>query len=172
MKQYENNGKKFIITIVSARCKYVGESSANLTYVICLYALKRWSIKYGAGLLGAVSGITGIYINQHYRRRLRLGTYGAFSTYLTIVALPALMSTVYHRAVSLQRNWLSCFQVYTENVSNISVCPVRHPFKKGKLPSLLAGTSGSKPNRGWYRVSLCISPDCHIHGNASLNRNE
>jgi len=58
---------------------------------------KVWSLKYGAGILGALSGLTGVYINHHYRGRLRLGSFGSFSTYLPIVVLPTLATTVYHK---------------------------------------------------------------------------
>ncbi|KAJ6637089.1 Complex I assembly factor TMEM126B, mitochondrial [Pseudolycoriella hygida] len=58
---------------------------------------KLWSLRHGASLLGCLSAATGIYINHHYRSRLRLGKYGAFSTYLPIVVLPALVTTAYHK---------------------------------------------------------------------------
>ncbi|KAG4067049.1 hypothetical protein HA402_000040 [Bradysia odoriphaga] len=58
---------------------------------------KTWSLKYGAGFLGALSGLTGVYINHHYRGRLRLGSFGAFSTYLPIVVLPTLVATTFHK---------------------------------------------------------------------------
>lgn len=63
------------------------------------YVIGRWSLKYGAGFLGALSGITGVFINHHYRGRLRLGSFGQFSTYLPIVALPAIVTTLYHKVV-------------------------------------------------------------------------
>lgn len=61
--------------------------------------MQRWSLKYGAGALGSLSAVTGVLINHHYRVKLRLGAFGAFSSYLPIVVLPALASTLYHRVV-------------------------------------------------------------------------
>ncbi|XP_037028007.1 uncharacterized protein LOC119068502 [Bradysia coprophila] len=58
---------------------------------------KTWSLQYGAGVLGVLSGLTGVYINHHYRGRLRLGSFGAFSTYLPIVVLPTLVTTAFHK---------------------------------------------------------------------------
>lgn len=61
--------------------------------------MERWSLKYGAGILGSLSAVTGMFINHHYRGKLRLGTFGTFSTYLPIVVLPAMVSTLYHKVV-------------------------------------------------------------------------
>lgn len=46
-----------------------------------------------------LAAIGGIYINSHYRTKLRLGTYGRLSSYLPIVALPAITSSIIHSVV-------------------------------------------------------------------------
>ncbi|XP_035893343.1 uncharacterized protein LOC118503775 [Anopheles stephensi] len=55
-----------------------------------------WPIIYTPGLLGTGTVFSGFYINNYYRRVLKLGNYGRFSSYLPAVALPAIMATVFH----------------------------------------------------------------------------
>ncbi|XP_052900942.1 uncharacterized protein LOC128307225 [Anopheles moucheti] len=55
-----------------------------------------WPIVYTPGILGAGTVISGFYINNYYRRVLKLANYGRFSSYLPAVALPAIMATVFH----------------------------------------------------------------------------
>ncbi|XP_055382565.1 uncharacterized protein LOC129612812 [Condylostylus longicornis] len=62
-----------------------------------------WALRFGPGVLGAIGGLSGIYINKHFRTKLKLGNYGKFSTYLPIVILPALFSTINHK-VSIQKS--------------------------------------------------------------------
>lgn len=59
----------------------------------------RWSLHYGYGILGACSALSGMYVNNYFRSRLRLHTYGRVSSYLPVVALPALMSALFHQQV-------------------------------------------------------------------------
>ncbi|XP_053965568.1 uncharacterized protein LOC128867953 [Anastrepha ludens] len=56
-----------------------------------------WSLRYGPGLLGAMAAATGVYVNSHYRRKLKLGNYGKGSTYLPIVVIPAMFSVLAHK---------------------------------------------------------------------------
>lgn len=56
-----------------------------------------WSLRYGPGILGAAAAATGIYVNNHYRRKLKLGNYGKASTYLPIVVIPAIFSVLSHK---------------------------------------------------------------------------
>uniref|UniRef100_A0A182T1V4 Transmembrane protein 126A n=1 Tax=Anopheles maculatus TaxID=74869 RepID=A0A182T1V4_9DIPT len=60
-----------------------------------------WPIIYTPGLLGAGTVFSGFYINNYYRRVLKLGNYGRFSSYLPAVALPAIMATVFHSSFVL-----------------------------------------------------------------------
>lgn len=46
-----------------------------------------------------LAAINGIYINNHYRTKLRLGTYGRLSSYLPIVALPAITTSLIHSVI-------------------------------------------------------------------------
>ncbi|XP_033611178.1 uncharacterized protein LOC111873951 isoform X3 [Cryptotermes secundus] len=59
-----------------------------------------WPLHYGYGILGACSALSGMYINNYFRSRLRLHTYGRVSSYLPVIALPALMSALFHQQSS------------------------------------------------------------------------
>lgn len=45
-----------------------------------------------------MAGITAVFINNHYRTRLRLGKFGFIGMYVPNVILPAIITTFYHRA--------------------------------------------------------------------------
>lgn len=67
------------------------------SYLILIF---RWALRLGSGILGSVSVITSIYINNHFRYKLKLGSYGRFSTYMPIVVIPAIMTTLFNKTVS------------------------------------------------------------------------
>ncbi|XP_062540021.1 uncharacterized protein LOC134207947 [Armigeres subalbatus] len=56
-----------------------------------------WAMKYTPGILGVTTVVSSIYINNHYRTKLKLGTYGRLSSYIPAVVLPAIMTTFFHR---------------------------------------------------------------------------
>ncbi|KAM7350558.1 uncharacterized protein ACRADG_009117 [Cochliomyia hominivorax] len=56
-----------------------------------------WALRYGPGIMAAFATGTGIFVNNHYRQKLKLGTYGRFSTYLPIVIIPALFTLTTHK---------------------------------------------------------------------------
>jgi hypothetical protein len=68
-------------------------------YTEKLFLSCRWPFHYGNGIIGACSALSGIYINSYFRSRLRLHTYGRLSSYLPVVALPAMMSALFHQQV-------------------------------------------------------------------------
>ncbi|KFB38818.1 AGAP000896-PA-like protein [Anopheles sinensis] len=55
-----------------------------------------WPIVYTPGVLGATTVFSSFYINNYFRRVLKLGKYGRLSSYLPSVALPAIMATMFH----------------------------------------------------------------------------
>jgi len=59
----------------------------------------RWPFRYGFGILGACSALSGLYINSYFRNRLRLHSYGRVSSYLPLVVLPSIMSALFHHQV-------------------------------------------------------------------------
>nr|XP_016923753.1 uncharacterized protein LOC108005089 [Drosophila suzukii] len=56
-----------------------------------------WSLRYTPGILSALAAGTGAYINNHYRTKLRLGGHGRLSSYLPIVAVPAIFTMLTHK---------------------------------------------------------------------------
>ncbi|XP_044727754.1 uncharacterized protein LOC123291511 [Chrysoperla carnea] len=75
-----------------------------------------WPIRYGVAILGVASGLSSLLINNHYRVKLRLGTYARFATYLPCVAIPTMMSCFSHNefitnSVLLQNECPVCLEV-------------------------------------------------------------
>ncbi|KAH8298137.1 hypothetical protein KR018_008016 [Drosophila ironensis] len=56
-----------------------------------------WSLRYAPGIMSAMAAATGAYINNHYRTKLRLGSHGRLSSYLPIVAVPAIFTMLSHK---------------------------------------------------------------------------
>ena len=56
----------------------------------------RWFLKNGSIVLGIASSASSIFLNIHYRRKLRLGKFGQFSSYLPVVMMPSFISTAFH----------------------------------------------------------------------------
>lgn len=54
-------------------------------------------MRFGPGILGALGAVTGVFVNNHYRTRLRLAKFGFVSSYVPIVVLPAIMASLFHR---------------------------------------------------------------------------
>ncbi|XP_037949994.1 uncharacterized protein LOC119681010 [Teleopsis dalmanni] len=55
------------------------------------------ALRNGPAVLSVLSGVTGFFVNNHYRKYLRLGVYGRSSTYLPIVVIPALFTYMTHK---------------------------------------------------------------------------
>lgn len=58
-----------------------------------------WALTRGPVILGVGSALSGIFINSTFRRRLRLGYYGQFATYMPIAVLPTMMTVGFHKNV-------------------------------------------------------------------------
>ena len=56
----------------------------------------RWPFSYGIGILGGASALSGIFINNFCRRQLGLMHFARLGTYFPTVALPVVLSTVFH----------------------------------------------------------------------------
>lgn len=67
-----------------------------------------WAINNGPVVLGASSAITSIYINNYFRRKLRLGLYGQFASYFPIIVIPTILTAAFHQMV--------CFSLYPLNL--------------------------------------------------------
>lgn len=48
-------------------------------------------------MLGGLSAVTGAYINNYYRQKLKLANFGRLSTYLPIVVIPSIVSMIAHK---------------------------------------------------------------------------
>lgn len=57
------------------------------------------AITNGPVALGVSSALTGMYINNYFRRKLRLGLFGQFSSYLPIVIIPTIVTSMFHQMV-------------------------------------------------------------------------
>ncbi|XP_018578643.1 uncharacterized protein LOC108916823 [Anoplophora glabripennis] len=61
-----------------------------------------FAYKYGSVFLGVSTMLVGGYINNHFRRKLKLFSYGRISSYLPICAAPATMCFFLHHEVVLK----------------------------------------------------------------------
>lgn len=59
----------------------------------------RWPFSYGVGILGGAAALTGIFINNFCRRQLGLLHLARLGTYAPTVALPVILSTIFHNLV-------------------------------------------------------------------------
>ncbi|XP_067008174.1 uncharacterized protein [Anabrus simplex] len=55
-----------------------------------------WPFKFGVGILGGSSVLSAVYINNHYRKKLKLHNFGKFSSFIPSVVLPVVMSSIFH----------------------------------------------------------------------------
>lgn len=58
-----------------------------------------WPFKYGLAISAFCSSATSIYINNHYRRKLRLANHGRIASYLPIVIIPAIAASLFHQSI-------------------------------------------------------------------------
>ncbi|KAM3958481.1 uncharacterized protein ACR2FA_007503 [Aphomia sociella] len=56
-----------------------------------------WALRHGPVVLGGINALTGIIVNTHYRNKLKLGTYGFYSSVIPITLMPGLMTILFHR---------------------------------------------------------------------------
>ncbi|XP_063621945.1 uncharacterized protein LOC134794158 [Cydia splendana] len=56
-----------------------------------------WALRYGPVVLGGMSALSGVIINDHYRKKLKLGNFGFFSSVIPISLMPGLMTALFHR---------------------------------------------------------------------------
>ncbi|XP_021923068.1 uncharacterized protein LOC110831410 isoform X2 [Zootermopsis nevadensis] len=98
-----------------------------------------WPFHYGYAILGSCSALSGVYINGHFRNRLRLHSYGRLSSYLPIVVLPTIMTALFHQEA-----------VSSDIILQKTVCPLCIELRATALqvgfsviyPSLLSPLAG------------------------------
>ncbi|XP_026315832.1 uncharacterized protein LOC113227168 [Hyposmocoma kahamanoa] len=68
-----------------------------------------WALRYGPVVLGSLNAVSGIIINQHFRRKLKLGNYGYFSSVIPVSILPGMLTALFHRHLHhFRTNSLKC----------------------------------------------------------------
>lgn len=55
-----------------------------------------------------MGAFSALFINHHFRNKLKLGNYGRMSSYLSVVAIPACVSTLFHTTVSSYNTLKTC----------------------------------------------------------------
>ncbi|XP_055525483.1 transmembrane protein 126A [Wyeomyia smithii] len=81
-----------------------------------------WPLEYTPGILGATTVVSSVYINHHFRTKLKLGTFGRLSSYVPAVILPAIMSTFFHK-----------FFIVPRIILNRRQCPVCIQTRAGMI---------------------------------------
>ncbi|XP_068632822.1 transmembrane protein 126A [Battus philenor] len=56
-----------------------------------------WALRYAPAILGSINGVCGVLINSHYRKKLKLGTYGYFASVIPISLMPGVLTALFHR---------------------------------------------------------------------------
>ncbi|XP_046617679.1 uncharacterized protein LOC124303898 [Neodiprion virginianus] len=59
--------------------------------------LEVWPLRSGIGILSITAAVAGIYVNAHYRRKMKLMKIGSAATYLPIIVLPGIAATFAHK---------------------------------------------------------------------------
>ncbi|XP_070160345.1 transmembrane protein 126A [Polyergus mexicanus] len=62
-----------------------------------------WSLIYGRPILSGAAALTGIYINQRFRRKLKLRNYGLFSTISGLITGPTIATSLLYSEIILNR---------------------------------------------------------------------
>ncbi|GLV42035.1 uncharacterized protein CBL_05006 [Carabus blaptoides fortunei] len=83
-----------------------------------------WIFNYGFTILASCSALSAIYINNHYRVKLRLLNFGRLSSYLPVVALPSIVSGIFHQQfivtdVVLQKSCPTCVQLRAASFQSV-----------------------------------------------------
>lgn len=120
--------------------------------------LFSFALRAGPGILGAMSAVSAFVINNHFRVRLKLGTYGRMSSYLSVVCIPACFATLFHTTVSwfqFHLSPLSCLLIAVYSIA-------RHPEALW-LPTLPSNTCRFLPSRNRRFVSLSLGSYCGFH---------
>ncbi|XP_059472778.1 transmembrane protein 126A [Neocloeon triangulifer] len=55
-----------------------------------------WSVNHSPTILASISALTAMYINNHYRKKMRLFNYGRLSSYLPTVVIPSMITAFGH----------------------------------------------------------------------------
>jgi transmembrane protein 126A len=64
------------------------------------FSIFSFTLRAGPGILGGIAALSSFAVNNHFRYKLKLGTYGRMSSYLSVVCIPAVISMLFHATVS------------------------------------------------------------------------
>ena len=120
----------------------------------------RFFMRSGTGILASMSAISAWLLNSHFRHKLRVGSYGRLSSYLAVVASPAIMSGLFHTAVSVMNIFLWNVQL-TLRIS--SVCTTKCHITKVRLSHVLANQSWCFSRLPWTSLSTSTCTNCFLH---------
>ncbi|XP_059051427.1 uncharacterized protein LOC131846196 [Achroia grisella] len=120
-----------------------------------------WALRYGPTFLGGLNAFSGILINSHYRNKLKLGTYGFYSSVIPITLMPGLMTILFHRHIILSDMLLMkkdtcpvCYEVksaaiqlgfgvaYPMILGPTSALMFAHRYNTYRVPNLTDGVTG------------------------------
>ncbi|KAG7306307.1 hypothetical protein JYU34_008912 [Plutella xylostella] len=102
-------------------------------------ASDTWALRYSIGVLGGLSSVSGMIINNHFRKKLKLGTYGHMSSLIPVSLLPGIFTALFHRH-SVSTHML---------LMKAETCPLCYELRSGAIqlalgiayPIVLAPTS-------------------------------
>jgi ABC-type sugar transport system permease subunit len=116
-------------------------------------------------LLAAGGGLSGIYINRHYRTKLKLGNFARISTYIPIVALPAMVSAVFHHQVSDPQ-----FRQISSTLTGyvFAVCQHRRDASEDPLSCLCTNEGCSSTNIYKCHLSCSLSTISNFYSKYTL----
>lgn len=83
-------------------CKKISKDEVETIFIKIVESWKHWQdvifLRHGCDMLGALAGASGVFMNQHYRTKLRLPRhFGFLSTYLPNIFVPAVFSIAAHK---------------------------------------------------------------------------
>ncbi|CAK1601356.1 unnamed protein product [Parnassius mnemosyne] len=84
---------------------------------------ETWALRYTPAILGAINGCSGVLLNSYYRRKLKLGKYGYFSSVIPISLMPGVLTALFHRHL------VSTDMLLMKNES----CPICYELRSGLI---------------------------------------
>lgn len=61
----------------------------------------RWALRHGPVVLGAMSSISSLMINKHYRFKFKLGNFGYVASSFPLAVMPGILTLLFHKYVSI-----------------------------------------------------------------------
>ncbi|XP_014364855.2 uncharacterized protein LOC106715959 [Papilio machaon] len=100
-----------------------------------------WALRYSPAILGAINGVCGLLINNHFRHKLKLGTYGYFASVIPITVMPGVLTALFHRHI-ISTDML---------LMKLDACPICYEVRSG-VTQVALGTA----------YPLLLAPTCAL----------